>query len=272
MAQEKLGELVVRKIARKGGLPWEARLWLSLLEARELCFHVQNSQVSIDQTNGVRQGSPDSPVLFAAQIGEALDATLHAVNGGQPPHVGRHKALEPPPHSGAAFMDDTYIWGESPEYVQKVLTELEKRLKVLGLSINPKKTQVISNRVDDPFRFLIGGVPVIPDGPKALMTILGAPISISGDVAPIVAEMQGRARRAFHAHKQILCSNAPIKERLLMHQCLVRSAALWGCPAWPVNAALLQAAKSMQLLQVRTMLTGKRAPTESLEPKRMAAG
>ena len=34
VAQEKLADLVMRKIAQKGSMPWEARLWLSLLEAR----------------------------------------------------------------------------------------------------------------------------------------------------------------------------------------------------------------------------------------------
>ena len=263
IAQEALGELVVRRIAREGGLPWEARLWLSLLEARELTFHVDKRQVCIEQSNGVRQGSPDSPVLFAAKIGEALDATLAAVNGGAPPHVGRHKALEPPPHSGAAFMDDTYVWGESPEYVQQVLAELEVRLRAIGLLINAKKTQVISNIDEDPFRFTIGGKTVKPDGPKAVMTILGAPVTLAGDVAPIVAEMQGRARQAFHKHKKVLCSRAPLKDRLNLHQTLVRGAALWGCPAWPVNASLLQAANSTQLLQLRCMITGKRPPSEA---------
>ena len=94
------------------------------------------------------------------------------------------------------------------------------------------------------------------------MTILGAPISMAGDVSPIVAEMQGRARRSFHKHKKVLCSCAPLKERLQPHQTMVRSAALWGCPAWPVNASLLQAANSTQLLQVRTMIAGKRPPGE----------
>ena len=173
IAQEKLGDLVMRKIACQGK-PWEARLWLRLLEARELNFYVQKHKVGVAQTNGVRQGSPDSPVLFAAEIGETLDATLQAVNGGKPPHVGRHEALEPPPHSGAAFMDDTYVWGESPEYVQQVLRELEKRFLQLGLRINAKKTHVISNQPDDPVRFEIGGVTVAPDGPDCIMTILGS--------------------------------------------------------------------------------------------------
>ncbi|CAE7394441.1 unnamed protein product [Symbiodinium necroappetens] len=263
IAQEKLGDLVMRKIAHRGEMPWEARLWLRLLEARSLNFYVQKHKVSVEQTNGVRQGSPDSPVLFAAAIGETLDAVLNQVNGGKPPHVGRHGALEPPPHSGAAFMDDTYVWGESPEYVQEVLTALEKEFLELGLRINAKMTHVVSTIPDDPFRFTIGGVEVAPDGPHSILTILGAPVTLSGAIAPLVAEMQSRARCAFHANRKLLCSRAPVADRLRMHQTLVRSAALWGCPAWPPQAALLQAANTTQLLQARTMICGGRSPTEA---------
>ena len=142
VAQEKLGDLVFRKIACEGGMPWEARLWFSILQAREINFYVQKQKVTIDQTNGVRQGSPDSPVLFASAIGEVLDASIDAVNGGRPPQVQKHEALAPPPHSGATFMDDTYLWGESAEYVQSILSELERRLLELGLVVNPNKTQV----------------------------------------------------------------------------------------------------------------------------------
>ena len=114
----------------------------SLLEARELFFFVDKEQVSLEQSNGVRQGSPDTPVLFAAKTGEVLDATLAAVNGGSPPshRLSPGPSAPPPPHSGAVFMDDPY-WGESPDYVQQVLQELETML------INAKKTQVISNHL-----------------------------------------------------------------------------------------------------------------------------
>ena len=160
-------------------------------------------------------------------------------------------------------MDDTYVWGESPEYVQDILRELEKQFLELGLRIIAKKTQVISNIPDDPFRFIIGGVQVAPGGPDTVMTILGAPVTLSGANAPLVAEMQSRARAAFHANRKLLCSRAPVADRLKMQQSLVRSAALWGCPAWPPQTALLQAANSTQLLQARAMLCGGRTPTES---------
>ena len=120
-------------------------------------------------------------------------------------------------------MDDTYVWGESPEYVQQVLTELEHKLLEVGLCINAKKTHVVSNRPDDPFRFIIGGASVTPDGPSSIITILGAPVTLTGEAAPIVAEMQARSRRAFQAHRR---------------------------------------ANSAQLLQIRTMVGGERSPTE----------
>ena len=90
--------------------------------------------------------------------------------------------------------------------------------------------------------------------------MLGAPVNMSGTVAPVLAELQGRARRAFQAHKSVLCARTPIKERLQMHRALVQSAALWGAPAWPVNQSLLQAANTVQLQQVRTMLGPARRP------------
>ena len=158
----------------------------------------------------------------------------------------------------------THMFGESPQSMCKTSSSSWKSscLQSVGLRINAKKTQVVSNREDDPFRFLIGGVPVAPEGPSAIMTILGAPVTLTGEIAPIVAEMQARSRKAFHVHRQVLCSRAPLKERLQLHQTLVREAALWGCPAWPIQTSLLQAANSTQLLQIRAVVGGERSPTE----------
>ena len=71
-------------------------------------------------------------------------------------------------------MDDTYIWGESPEQVQKVLAELETRFHHLRLRINAKKTQIISSVEGDTQRFLIGGARVVPGGPASQKALLQA--------------------------------------------------------------------------------------------------
>ena len=38
----------------QAGMPWEARAWLGLLEAREMRIAVGDTLTSIQQTNGVR--------------------------------------------------------------------------------------------------------------------------------------------------------------------------------------------------------------------------
>ena len=58
IAQEKLADLAMRKIGRAGAMPWEARLWLSLLEARELHFWVQKHKVVLGNPTGSDKAAP----------------------------------------------------------------------------------------------------------------------------------------------------------------------------------------------------------------------
>ena len=100
--QQNLGALVGHWIGERGGQPWEAHAWLALLEADEVNIHVGGHCVSIKQTTGVRQGGPDSPVLFAAQMGRAIQRAQ------LPPPEGAG-VMPPCPTDAGAFMDDTYI-------------------------------------------------------------------------------------------------------------------------------------------------------------------
>ncbi|OLP87929.1 Retrovirus-related Pol polyprotein from type-1 retrotransposable element R2 [Symbiodinium microadriaticum] len=127
--QESMGDLVARRVGglraggggTPGGEPWEARAWLALLEARELNVAVADEVVTVPQTNGVRQGSPDSPVLFSRIVADDLQGALRDAQ----PLLGDNRG-PPPPHSGGAFMDDTYLWGYSKEHLQYALSSLER--------------------------------------------------------------------------------------------------------------------------------------------------
>ena len=135
-----------------------------------------------------------------------------------------------------------------------------------GRRWGPQPKTSPSNISMDPTTFPIGAKTVSVHGPEEPLIVLGAPVNMSGTVAPVLAELQGRARRAFQAHKSVLCARTPIKERLQMHRALVQSAALWGAPAWPVNQSLLQAANTVQLQQVRTTPEGPGSPSRSGRP------
>ena len=102
---------------------------------------VGDTLTSIKQTNGVRQGSPDSPILFSRIVADCLEGALRETS-----HLLRPAKGPPPPESGGAFMDDTYLWSHDPVHLQALLGALERRLAAHGLLINPAKTAIIHSQ------------------------------------------------------------------------------------------------------------------------------
>ena len=249
--QQNMGAMVAHWVGDRGGQPWEARTWMALLEAETVQVAIGGEIVIVLQTTGVRQGAPDSPVLFAALMGRALQqARLPATRQGAGP---------PCPHNEGAFMDDTYVWDHDAENFQKRLTSVEETLKKDGLHIHPKKTAIITN-AEQPGRFRIGGEWVDPQPEEGSFHILGSPVAFKNQVTLLIAEMRTRARKAFHAHAQELTARTPLPPRLKLMLVYLRPAALWGCSAWPPHETLLKAANSCQLHYVRKIVgLGKRA-------------
>ena len=205
------------------GLPWEARLWTSLLHARSIHIATGDHITYVEQTNGVRQGSPDSPVVFGALTAEALDKAVS-----QTAHMLGEARGPPPPEQGGAYMDDTYLWSHDKKHLQATLTALEAQLASHGLVINPKKTAIIHSEDTDGGTLTIGGAPVacLPYG--STITVLGSPLTFGEAIPNLVAEMQRRGRAAFRQHRDILCARTDIRGRLTAYNALVRNAALWG--------------------------------------------
>ena len=156
--QESMGDMVAQRIGglrpggggTAGGMPWEARL--GLLEAREMQVAVGDMVTTIPQSNGVRQGSPDSPILFSRIVGDCLEQALQETQHLLPPAKG-----PAPPESGGAFMDDAHLWSHDATHLQATLAALERRLAQHGLLINPGKTAVIYSQPSGGGTFRIGG-------------------------------------------------------------------------------------------------------------------
>eukprot|EP00439_Symbiodinium_sp_Y106_P029090 s1385_g3.t1 len=121
------------------------------LRQPDLPASIAGDTVDIEQTNGVRQGSPDSPSLFSAGIagiGEALDEVTAEMHGQSMRGPDKESQRIPPaPHGLSAFMDDAYVWGASPEWIQRCcLLLLERALAKRGLRINPGKTFIMASK------------------------------------------------------------------------------------------------------------------------------
>ena len=131
------------------GLAWEAPLWVDLVENRELEVYAQGQPRPIRQTNGVRQGSPDSPVIFASVIGDVLNEALAEE---QEPDTGAmRKGYSPDkgpalPHHGSGFQDDIYLWALHRPYLQQLLGRLVVRLAKRNLAIHANSIQLMQLR------------------------------------------------------------------------------------------------------------------------------
>ena len=253
--QESLAQHVSDVVGEHGGQPWEARAWVSLVHADKISVQVSGESIPIQQSNGVRQGAPESPVAFGALVAKDLDASVQAAKPSKP-HTDH-----PPPEDGGSYMDDNYIWSTSRSHTQHLLTDISERLPRRGLHLHPVKTDIIHND-EGKVTFEVAGQTVAAKGPHHIMRVLGSPLSFQGGTAMIVAEMQARARKAFWAHREAFKSGASLRDKLKLHVVLVRQSALWACQTWPCHTSLLKAVNTVQLAQIRTMLGLKRQPTE----------
>ena len=253
--QESLAQHVSETVGERGGHPWEARAWVSLLHAEKIAVQVAGEDIPIRQSNGVRQGAPESPVAFGALVAKDPDTSITAAKRSKP------CADNPPPEDGGSYMDDNYIWSTSKHHLQQLLRELSGRLPRRGLHLHPVKTDIIHNS-EEKVTFDVAGQTVAAKGPNHVIQVLGSPLSFHGGTAMLVAEMQARARKAFWAHREAFTSGASLRDKLKLHVILVRQSALWACQTWPCHTSLLKAVNTVQLAQIRTMLGLKRQPTE----------
>ncbi|CAE7328182.1 pol [Symbiodinium sp. CCMP2456] len=253
--QEAMADRIEADVALKGGKPWEARAWAALLRSGKLSINFRGTTLQLDQTNGVRQGSPDSPVAFGAAVARDLDDCIREAKASKPTTGG------PPPEDGGSYMDDTYIWPMSRTHMQKMLDLLGDKLPQKGLFLHPGKVDIISNKT--PATFQVAGKEVKTKGENHIMTVLGSPMAFH--LVPsniVIAAMQTSGRKAFWTHRGELMAKAPISKKMILHTMLVRQSALWGCATWPCNAQILKQANSIQLAHIRDMAGMRRGDGE----------
>ena len=170
--------------------PWEARMWMEIIHGQQLSIipaaPAAQHPIHFRQTNGVRQGSPASPILFSLKAGQILDnafgsqATAPTVQGQPaPPHGG-----------GQLFMDDTYLWATSLPRLQSMTKDVEQRLETNGVRIQPEKTQFIESHADNtPSKLAIGGQTIQAKPPDTAISVLNHPVSFCNNETHLAAHL-----------------------------------------------------------------------------------
>ena len=194
-------------------------------------------EVTVDQTSGVRQGSPDSPVLFAARVAETLEKTFrHMQQGGTLPFL--------PPTPGFVHGQYTHLGGKT----QCTCNAHSASSKTYcGATAAHHQQQPTEHRDIDSEG---------ADSNSRSRKYATASARLAGQLEGgarrnIVAEMSSRARTAYAQNRKILSAGTPTTPRLQLHETLVRQSARWGCETWPVRDNLLKTANSQQLTQLR---------------------
>ena len=119
---------------------------LAFLLARELRsnalqihFYGTSPSKNVATHCGVKQGSPDSAILFVATLGEQL---RHLET--QWAQQGWGFVLGPARISNTSFADDIVFLSDSPQMARQMFQSLGARLEGIGLRVNSTKTQCIS--------------------------------------------------------------------------------------------------------------------------------
>ena len=177
-----------------GELPWEARAWLQVIGAR--AFSVAFGSETIEQSSGVRQGSPDSPTLFSAGNGEALNEVITDLKD-----TVSNLKLPATPFGIGAFMDDVYTCRANP----RLDPSLPQGSRAALCAKRPRdQPQEDDDHVQPTTTGLIyhrGQSSCEPIGPEAITRVLGSPFTFTDPLDAIIREMQHRARKSFRANR-----------------------------------------------------------------------
>ena len=197
----------------------------------------------ISVSRGVRQGSPDSALLFVATIAHTLrDLHENWIAKGWGILMGSHS------HTQSSYADDLICLSTTPKMAQNLLADAEKELQKIGLTLNKDKTESFS-------------LPAVPsellpgiDKCKSGLLVLGRMIA-----GPDATEMDLDRKislgwQKFWSLKGILSSRGPLLHRLRILRATVLQTVLWAAATWHPTQRRLQKLRGFHLAVLRHMI------------------
>ena len=123
--------------------PWEARAWVALLQAQHVCIYVRGERFMIDQSNGVRQGSPDSSIAFGRIVARELDKSLSDASDLKP------ATGEPPPKIVVATWTTPISGRPVPCIFRLCLGDYTRTSRPKASASTPSKQKSLTIKVGD---------------------------------------------------------------------------------------------------------------------------
>eukprot|EP00439_Symbiodinium_sp_Y106_P082670 s1758_g22.t1 len=235
----------------------EFEAWKRLLGPGEA--HVRTpwgSKVIITQTRGIRQGSVESPFIFAI----AIECALRAAQ--QHPEWPRSLSCAPDLQlSSLLFMDDSILWDNQRSHLALKFRLFRQALGEWGLTVNPQKTVFYSSPYStEDAKIELEGL-VIQS--SSTFEVMGVHLSVPLKPSALMDTGMAKARKKYFATRDVLECRGPLKKRIQVFQTTVGGAALWYASAATPTPQAMGALNTMQMEMVARMSRLKRKPEES---------
>ena len=210
------------KILRNYGIP-EKLVTLIQIFYRNFSCSVGNSTTNFTVKSGVRQGCVMSSFLFTLAIDWITKTTINQQQNGI--RWTLCSSLE-----DLIYADDLALPSHTREQVQKKTNNLEQQARSIGLSINAKKTKVLTNSdlTQQPIEINNNRLEYVDK-----FIYLGSIMNLEGGTEQDIKTRLGKARSAFAKLQQLWRSSVYSRRtKLRIYQSNVLSVLLYGSECW----------------------------------------
>ncbi|CAE7734694.1 R1A1-element\ORF2 [Symbiodinium sp. CCMP2592] len=239
-----------------GNMYREYQAWARLLGPGSAHVRTPWGCQRISQTRGIRQGAVESPLIFAI----AMECALHKAQAKE--NWPREISSAPDMLlSSLLFMDDSILWDSRRSCLELKYRLFKDSLQEWGLSVNPRKTVFYASPHSPEGSVIHLDDVEIRSSPT--LEVMGVHFSVPLKPAAIMDTGMAKARRKFHASRDVLECRGPLKKRLTVFQATVGGAALWYSAAATPTPQGMGALNTMQLEMVGRMAGLRRRTEES---------
>ena len=232
--------------------PVEAANLIALLTSSEMAIHLPWSSSVVTATQGVRQGAPESPTLFAKIMECVLEESNYS-------HGYVFNDLHP---DSAGYMDDLLLWKCNLKHMQNFLDGLLPRLALEGLHIQPPKCQLLTFGNVQGTHLMLQGFKLLPMKPDEPLIVMNAPMHpVIGDIDLLYFQIN-KARRKLFSIKHILQGPGRIAAKLKLLESVIFGSFRWMIGAVFPSARAQQALNAFHMYAVSLAMNLNRRPGE----------